>query len=453
MDCLYLLRCCSLCGLALLVGCTGSYYVPEGAEVYEGEYIVSYRAPSHGPFNKVFPREHGDPVFPTGTLTSMVQIERGSKEGLFLEPSQRVSALQSRVVPYSKEKDRCRGVEICSPNYVLRATTNDPYTDRLWGLQDPPGINVSVVEPRDTPDVKVMVLDTGVNCDHEDLTCGAVGFNAITGGETVRDARDDNGHGSHVSGTIGATGNNRKGITGTSTRADIIPGKFLDASGAGSLFDAIKAIRWAIKNDIDIINCSFGGGGYSVQFQSVVNEAASKGILVIAAAGNENNDNDKYPRYPSNYDNVLSVASHTVSGERSEFSNFGVDSVDVSAPGSGIYSVRHTGGYRYLDGTSMATPHVAGIAALLYQKYKELPKTERRELTIKAITESGRANSYTRWGYVDARAALEKDPVCRRIKCKNCFEECTDKYKCKCRKWRQCKKQCRETTKCGFGCQ
>lgn len=443
MGSLHILRNCAVIGCLVLVGCsfTPTYLdkgIPKNAHVYKDEYVIR---PSDGPFNE-YPKVENAPVLPKGTPTAYYkQSTKGAVLYKLLDGGASTMSLSNTIVPYTEKADACLQQELkdCEPNWVLSIDTNDTYYSRLWGLQKPPGLDVTS-EP--TPDVKVMVLDTGVYCGHEDITCDKnLAFTAFS------DSSDGNGHGTHVSGTIGATGDNEKGVSGVSSRTNIIPAKFLGDNGSGSLFNAIKAIRWAIDNDIDIINCSFGGGGYSQAFQDAINDATKKGILIIGAAGNDGTNNDIHPHYPSNYDNVLSVAAHDSRGARASFSNFG-ETVMVSAPGRDIFSLYNDGSYRYLSGTSMATPHVTGLAALLYQKYRDLPKPEKRAKTIQEIESSSRPVPYVKYGQVSSVAS---EPTCKAKKCTSCRKGCNSITNCA--RQRRCRKKCRVTTNCNHKCQ
>lgn len=178
---------------------------------------------------------------------------------------------------------------------------------------------------------------------------------------------DDNSHGTHVAGTIGAMGNNGVGVTGVNWKVSMAGLKFLSASGSGSTSGAVKAIDYAVGNGMDLTNNSWGGGGYSSTLEAAIRNARDADQLFVAAAGNESNNNDATASYPASYAlaNILAVAAVTNRDQVASFSNYGATTVDIAAPGVNILSTTPNGNYAYFSGTSMAAPHVAGAAALL----------------------------------------------------------------------------------------
>lgn len=239
-------------------------------------------------------------------------------------------------------------------------------------------------------DVVVAVLDTGVDYTHQDLvanmwirpenipayTDDELGtyndLNGFNGTDRIADPMDDNGHGTHCAGIIGAEGDNGIGVAGINWHVKIMPLKFLGRGGSGSTDDAIEAINYAIDRkkkgvNIRIISASWGSTARSKALEDTIKAAGDAGILFVAAAGNDGTNNDARPHFPSNYDlpNVISVAALDRNDQLASFSNFGAKTVQVAAPGKDILSTWLNDTYREASGTSMATPYVSGVAALI----------------------------------------------------------------------------------------
>jgi thermitase len=276
--------------------------------------------------------------------------------------------------------------------------------------------------------VTVAVIDTGMDYTHPELKDNVFsntadcfsdgidhdgngfvndchGWNFATGGSTAN-AMDDNEHGTHVSGTIGANGDGGGHIAGVNWHTSIMPIKFLDKDGSGSLDDAVKAIQYATKMKVKIMSNSWGGGGFSQTMLDAITAAKAQGILFVAAAGNDGDNADSTPHYPASYqvDNVISVAASTNVDTLASFSTYGKRTVHIAAPGHKIYSSVPGGKYDNFSGTSMATPHVAGAAALLWGANMNLTYAEIKDRLLKSrdyipgmsrrVASSGRLNVY-----------------------------------------------------------
>src|SRR6266700_2815635 len=321
-------------------------------------------------------------------------------------------------------------VEYAEPDFIVEASLapNDPrYLDgSLWGLHNTgiyggvPGADIRAPEGWDTQstasNIIVAVIDTGARFTHEDLAANmwvnpgesgrdALGLDKSTNGMDddgdgfIDDVHginailgtgipwDDHGHGTHVSGTIGAVGNNGLGVVGVAWNVQLMACKFLDATGHGSVSDAITCIDYARKKGANIINASWGdyltapfngilpdlhnNPPKSQALHDAIASARDAGILFVAACGNDGTDNDAHPLYPASYtdlDNIIAVAATDRTDTRAWFSNYGATTVALGAPGAAIFSCWNgsDSDYRYLDGTSMAAPHVAGVCALVW---------------------------------------------------------------------------------------
>ena len=298
-------------------------------------------------------------------------------------------------------------VEFAEPDYWVRASDipDDPrYVDgTLWGLNNS-GQNGGLAHAdigatsgwqilNSASNVIVAVIDTGVRYTHQDLAANmwinpgeipgngidddrngfvddVYGINAIT---NTGDPNDETGHGTHVAGTIGAVGNNGIGVVGVAWKVQIMACKFMNTSGMGSVSDAIQCIDYARAKGAKVINASWGGVDSSSSLRNAISRARDSEIVFVAASGNESADDDIVGNYPSSFDldNIVAVGASTRSDALADFSNFGLVSVDLMAPGSTIYSTWHNSdtSYTYLSGTSMAAPHVAGVFALMRAQF------------------------------------------------------------------------------------
>jgi thermitase len=219
-------------------------------------------------------------------------------------------------------------------------------------------------------DITIAVIDTGVDLDHPDLVNRLVeGYNII-GDNSNPD--DDNGHGTHVAGIIASETNNREGIAGLTWFNKIMPIKAMSAEGYGTTFDIAKGIIWAVDNGADVINLSLGNYKESNVLRRAIRYAYNNDVVMIAAAGN---DGTRQPSYPAAYPEVLSVSAVSYDGKLADFSNYG-SYINISAPGVYIPSTYFNEQYASLSGTSMAAPHVAGLAGLVKSANPELTNNE-----------------------------------------------------------------------------
>lgn len=338
-----------------------------------------------------------------------VQFFPGSKiyrvEGVSDESSARIL----------KRLNQLKSVAYAEPNYIVEANRapNDPYYSSLWGLHNTGqsggtlGADIgmeSVWNNITGSDVVVAIIDTGIDYTHPDLAANMWHNAGETPGNNIDDDNngyvddyygynfwyydgdpaDDHFHGTHVAGTIGAVGDNGIGIAGINWNAKLMAVKFLNYNGSGYLSDAIMAIEYAVNNGAKVLNNSWGFmSGQQIpsnpllepvqSLRDAIEYADQHGVIFVAAAGNDGVNSDTSANYPSSYSvaNILSIASTDRNDDRSYFSNWGAISVDLGAPGSEILSTYPTWyvdpPYATISGTSMATPHVAGAAALVWQ--------------------------------------------------------------------------------------
>lgn len=348
-------------------------------------------------------------------------------------------------------------VEFVEPNWVYHhdASANDPYYSNgsLWGMYgdaSSPGNQYGSQAAEawgagktDCSNVYVGIIDEGFMYNHEDLAANSWtnSYDPVDGvdndgngyvddvhgwdfdgndNSTFDGATDD--HGTHVAGTIAGQGGNGKGVAGVCWSARLISAKFLGRRG-GTTANAILAVDYLTdlktRQGLNIVatNNSWGGGGYSQGLWDAIERANSAGILFIAAAGNSSNNNDSIPHYPSSYsnNNIIAVAAITSSGALSSFSSYGVSSVDIGAPGSGIYSsipksVKRTliSGYASYSGTSMATPHVTGAVALYAASKGGSAADIKNAILSSAVATPSLSGKVVTGGRLDANGALTK---------------------------------------------
>jgi thermitase len=335
---------------------------------------------------------------------------------------------------------------------------NDPDVAKLWAFNSTSGMNVNegydLVGTRTASEVIVAVVDTGVDHTHDDLKdimwtnekeIAANGIDDDNNGyiddihginTLVRDANGNatmntmasHWHGTHVSGTIAATQNNGIGIAGVASNVKIMAIRTVPDDADELDSNIVEAYLYAAKNGAKIINCSFGKevneGGMVVR--DTINEIGKKySVLVIASAGNDSSgpfswhNNDTAPKYPASFDseNLLVIASTTSSGSLSSFSNIGLKSVDVAAPGSNIYSTLNGNKYGMASGTSMASPNTSGVAAMVLGYYPNLSATELKSVLMKSVTPvAAFKTQIVSGGRINMKVALQKAKSANRFR-------------------------------------
>jgi thermitase len=343
-------------------------------------------------------------------------------------------------------------VQVVEPNYIYRSSNlpNDTRLGDLWGLinqqKDVGGVDIDAASAwaiqTGSRDVVVAVIDTGVNYRDPDLINnmwvnieeknGEAGIDDDGNGyvddiygynfaNDNPDPMDDNNHGSHCAGTIGAEGDNGIGVVGVNWQVRMMALKFLSRTGGGTLEAAIKAIDYATDKKVDVMNNSWGGGGKSDLLEEAIERAEEAGILFVAAAGNNRSNNDARPMYPASYPtaNVLSVAAIDSRGNRASFSNYGRQTVHVAAPGVNILSTGRSNNLVSMSGTSMAAPHVAGVAALVKANEPSLDYAQLKERILLTSVPRENLSGIIAHGVLNAFNALtnqvgepdENDPV------------------------------------------
>jgi thermitase len=289
---------------------------------------------------------------------------------------------------------------LVEPNLVLttQATPTDPSYSQQYGFG-----RISAPTAWDTTtgssSVVIAVVDTGVQRSHPDLDAKIVAGYDYVSNDTAPD--DGNGHGTHVAGTAAAETQNATGGAGTCWGCKVMPVRVLDNNGSGTLANVAKGITFAADNGAKVINLSLGGGGTST-LQQAVDYAWGKGSFLACAAGNSNTSSTS-SAYPGAYANCFAVASTTSTDARSSFSNYGTW-VEAAAPGSSIYSTWINSGYNTISGTSMATPHVAGLAGLLASQ--GLTATQIRDRICSTSDKISGTGSFWTCGRINAAAAV-----------------------------------------------
>jgi len=384
------------------------------SEVIKGQYILKTAEIATDPGSKslLFELSSGDIPGRTlarhgSTQSKLVQLFSGDESGAQAADGAKAVSKNRVVFDPDIAAADCAALKLahpniidCEPNYIFRAalSSNDPGRFYLWGME-----RIKTGNGWDTTtgskNVVVAIVDSGIDYTHEDLAdnmwinTGEIpnngidddndgyiddvyGVNAISGSGNPF---DDNGHGTHCAGTIGAVGNNGLGVVGVNWQVSLMAAKFLDSEGEGSNADAIAAITYAVDHGATVINASWGAGDNSRSLYDAILYAKEHGVLFVAAAGNDGRNNDIRSFYPASYgiSNIVAVAASDENDSLASFSNYGSSSVQIAAPGQNILSTV-PGGYAEMSGTSMATPQVAGLAALIRSVFPNITVSELR---------------------------------------------------------------------------
>ena len=306
--------------------------------------------------------------------------------------------IDTRISEMSSES----GVAWVEPDYPVQALEtipNDPsFPDQyaLTAIRAPQGWDIST----GSSSITIAVLDSGADMNHPELAGRIIqGFDFVNNDNLPQ---DDYGHGTHVAGIAAASANNGIGIAGVSWGAMIMPVKVLNSSGGGRFSDVAAGIVWATDHGAQIINMSLGGSNFSQTLEDAVNYSTARGTLLLAASGNSNTN---MVLYPARFPQVMAVAATDASNQRASFSNYGPE-VEIAAPGAGILSLWTGGGYNTISGTSMATPYVSGLAAILFG-YANNASVVRDQLKQSALDVAPAGfDIYTGAGLIQMDAAL-----------------------------------------------
>lgn len=340
-------------------------------------------------------------IKPSGTtlkaagLNTIEDYQRGSF--LLVEPQEAVSsktietllgddAVLHAAPDYVVSVGPVARIQVAQP-LIAGSGPNDPLFNQLWGMQN---IGATRVWPgfREAPNIIVAVIDTGVDYNHPDLKAnmwsqdGRYGYDFFDNDDNPMDEQN---HGTHCAGTIAGVGNNGVGVVGVNWKARVMAMRFLGPDGSGSTSDAIRCIDWAVANGAHVLSNSWAGPDTSPELAEAVTRAEQRGVLFVAAAGNTEggNDNDTAPYFPASLPNanVITVGAIDVNNSAGSFTHYGRRTVDIGAPGVGIVSTTRNNTYDKYDGTSMAAPHVAGAAVLVWAKTFPSPAQDRVQMT------------------------------------------------------------------------
>ena len=435
--------------LALLAAVAAAFAAPSAATAAEGQIIVKY-APGADARDRSDARDDADVVRSAAlplAHTELVTPERGTSVGeavanlersadvAYAEPDRPRSAFDDATPPTETPATPPAGEPPTTP---APTTANDPGFADQWALENTgmqeiwsgtfwyvgiPGDDINVRPAWDLAGTEatptIAVIDSGIDLEHPDLKANIVssGKDFVDGDDTPT---DQNGHGTHVAGTIGAIGNNGAGVSGVAWKAHLLPIRVLNAKGSGSVSTVLKGEEYAAAAGAKVVNMSLGGASPSQAEYDALRTASS--TLFVVAAGNDSANIDTSDSYPCAYDlpNVVCVAATGGDDQLADFSNYGANTVDIAAPGVDILSTWPTGmrtstnerpGYDWLSGTSMATPEVAGAAALVLSQDETLtPWQVRAKLMAGADRVDGLKGKVTSGGRLDVFGAMNVAP-------------------------------------------
>ncbi len=382
-----------------------------GQESQAEEMFVRWRHGNHQVIGQHYSRVGGRLVWRSSLVPGLSRIDvpraqanaalmyfkNLSREVVYAEPNYKVR----RILPAMRPMFFPSGLRYQNPN--------DPMLSRQWALTTDKGINLwdAWKKTRGSKQIRVAVIDTGVDSKHVELSDRVLaGYDFIDKTDKVI---DHHGHGTHVSGVIGARVNNSEGIVGINPDVSIIPIRAVPNNDDETDADVIASFEFAVKAGARVANCSFGKAESSQAVGDTIAAAGERGLIVAVAAGNSGADINKRPSFPASFGtpNMIVVAASTKSGSLASFSNFGMGKVDLAAPGASILSTVTDGGYSAWDGTSMATPHVAGIAALVLSVNPQLTPAALKKVILDTVTQDvAYKGKITSSGRINASAAV-----------------------------------------------
>jgi thermitase len=366
---------------------------PEGAPYVAGELLVAYEPGTSEKAEETVVRRSGAQTLEDlpgeVRLVSFPAIRREASEAV------RERAL-ARALEYLGHKS---GVVAVDYNYLLEPyfMPNDPRLANQWGLTSTRF--GGAWNAAKGSGAKVAIVDSGVYSEHPDIG-RILAQRDFVEGDAVAD--DDFGHGTHVTGIAGALTGNGKGVAGGCFKCGLLIAKVMDARGSATASRVVEGINWSVNHGADVVNLSLGGTANSSVVRTVVNRAYGRGVVVVAAAGNERTN---VPVYPAAYSTAIAVSATTADDKLARFSNRG-DWVDLAAPGTDILSTSKSGGYDRHSGTSMSAPFVSGLAGLLASQGMSADSIRQRmQTTAKDLSPAGQDPRYGH-GRIDAANAV-----------------------------------------------